>query len=288
MGNWINPNDNILRMRLTEAQYAESFIEHGTVKFNIPDFWVNYAEQFGDGRGDFYEGTLAFCHYLDSNTKRELSGIYSTTKPLNPKARNLLKKKYKQRILFKDKRTMQLPCLCLYILKVDAFDSPQNAGEQILKTTIPGSYFRDFVDNKPTEYVEKQPLEKQPALIIIKDFDLFKKRMIKALMDIGVNENEIIIGYVRYYDFEKYGCEGWYDFGQAFPKELFVKNSRFSDQKEGRVIVNTRNKEVLERLKKPINLGNMSDISQICKGYYPDGIDIKVTATVVKVKVEEG
>ncbi len=40
----------------------------------------------------------------------------------------------------------------------------------------------------------------------------------------------------------------------------------------------------MEALSKPIDLGNMSDIAQIIPGYYPKGIDIKLTATFTSEK----
>lgn len=89
---WMNPNDNILRIRLTEMQYAKAFIERGNIKFSTPESWVKYAESHGDGRGDAYEGTLAFCHCLDYERFLELEQKYFPTTILNPNARELIKK----------------------------------------------------------------------------------------------------------------------------------------------------------------------------------------------------
>lgn len=280
MDTWANPNTNVLRIRLTEAQYADDFIERGCIKFGTPESWVKYAELYGDGRGDAYEGTLAFCHFLDYERAIELEEKYSPSHILNVNSRALVKKLYKQRLLFKDRRSMQLPCYCLYLMKVSAFTPLDKPGKQQLRTSIPGSYFRDFVDNKSDDEIRKLPAQNQPALIIIENFDIFLIRLKEKLFSLGVKENEILTSYVEYKNFEEYGEEGWFDFGQKYPKELFIKKERFMEQSEGRIIINTSNIDILKRLCTPIELGNMSDIAQVIYGYYPEGIDVEITASV--------
>lgn len=280
MDQWINPNENILRMRLTEVKYAEEFLKYGRVKFNSPESWVDYARKYGDGRGDFYEGTLAFCNMYDISKIKELHNKYNDCTSLSNNYRILKPVIYKDRILYKDERSMRLPCFCLYLLKLDDFPVPTKIGEQELNITIDGSYFKDFVDNQTQEQVESKTEAEQPALIVINDFDTFKSRMIEALISIGLNENDILMSYATYFDFDKYGYSGWYDFQQIYPKELFIKNERFSQQKEGRIIIKTRNEKILQRLDKPIDLGCMEDIALIHKGYYPDGMIIKIKATI--------
>lgn len=277
----MNPDDNILRIRLTEMQYAEAFIERGCIKFSTPESWVNYAESHGDGRGDAYEGTLAFCHILDSERFLKLEQKYSPATILNPNARKLTKKIYRHRVLFKDKRSMQLPCFCLYIMRVSSFTPPEEAGTQHLATSIPGSYFKDFADNKSKAEVSSLPPSEQPALIMIKNFEVFLNRLKNKLFRLGVQDNEILVNHIRYFDFEQNGQEGWLDLCQNYPKELFVKNLRFSDQKEGRIIINTRNPDVLNALSTPIDLGDLSDIAQMIPGYYPEGLDIEITASII-------
>lgn len=281
MDTWENPNDNVLRFKLTTAKFADAFLQRGNIKFNTPKNWEEYEVKHGDGRGDFYEGTLAFCHFMDLEKLTELNHIYSNSNPLNPHGRQLIKKIYNQRILYKDARSMYLPCFCLYILKVDAFTMPKCAGKQKLKTHIPGSYFKDFVDHKSSYDIDHLPSEEQPAVIVITDFSTFTNRLKNTLIRLGIPEKDILTGYVSYLDFEKYGPTGWYDFGQEYPNELFIKSSRFDNQSEGRIIINTCNASILERLKQPIDLGDMSDIAIVKKGYFPDGIDIELT-TIIK------
>lgn len=282
MGSWINPNENVLRICLTKASYADNFIKYGRIKFNTPQKWADYAKDHGDGRDDCYEGTLAFCHFLDVEKIVELNNKYSSSNILNVNNRPIERLLFKERILYKDKRSMCLPCYCLYLLKVDAFSTPNGTGVQILTTSIDGSYFRDFVDNQTKEQVERMPEDDQPSVIVISDFDAFKGKLIKELDNMGVCENDILVQYSAYFDFDKYGATGWYDFQQQYPKELFIKNKRFEKQSEGRIVIKTGDPNVLQRLEDTIDLGDMNDIASVFKGYYPDGLEVKVKAAVLE------
>lgn len=96
-----------------------------------------------------------------------------------------------------------------------------------------------------------------------------------------MEDDEIIIGNVSYIDFETHGPYGWMDFGLQYPKELLVKNIRFAEQSEARVIIKTNKKEVIERLSvAPIELGSMKDITQVYKGYLHEGMRVQMTVDV--------
>lgn len=283
MCGWSNPNDNILRIRITEAQFADDFINYGRIKFNTPQSWIKYAEKHGDGRGDFYEGTLAFCDMVDIENILKLNKKYDSDNIFSINKRPIVKSLFKDRLLYKDKRALELPCYCLYILKVNAFLPPSEAGEQELTTVIDGSFFKDFADNRTVEQVEAMPEEQRPAMIIIKDFDSFRNRLVTALEGIGVSESDILIHYATYFDFDQYQNKGWMDFEQHYPKELFMKNKRFEKQSEARVVIKNRSPEVLQRLHEGIiDLGCMEDIAEVHKGYYPDGIEIHLQGLIVE------
>lgn len=49
---WANPDEFTLAMRCTTVNYANKFIEEGSIKFNTSDSWVKYAITNGEGRGD--------------------------------------------------------------------------------------------------------------------------------------------------------------------------------------------------------------------------------------------
>jgi hypothetical protein len=166
-------------------------------------------------------------------------------------------------------------------MKNSLFSCPDSEGKHRITANIPASYFRDFSDNNLPEDIEMLPLEDQPALIIISDFDEFKNRLHKALRKVGLEDSEILIGNVSYFDFEAHGSNGWMDFGQKYPEELLVKNIRFAEQSEARIIIKTIKKEVIERLySAPIKLGCMQDIAKVHKGYLHKGVRVEMTANI--------
>lgn len=273
---WANPDEFTLAMRCTTVKYANKFIEEGSIKFNTPDSWVKYAITNGEGRGDCFEGTVGMCHWLNILKIKEISEKYR-------RYSNLTTSIIGDRIYFKNNYSMQLPCFCIYIMKNNMFECPGKEGEYILKTDILGRYFKDFMDNKSKEEVNSLKDEDKPAVILITDFDKFKKRVIKALLDLGLDESEIIFSSVTYFDFDFYGKDGWWDFGQKFPNELTIKHKRFENQSEARIILNTDKKEIKEYLyANAIELGAMDDIATVVEGYFSEGIAVNLKAHIMK------
>src|SRR5690625_6076126 len=121
MGEWAKPNDFSIVCRLTSSKYADSFLDTGSIKFNTPQSWIDYSKTYGDGRGDVYEGTLAFCGSLDVERISELIGKYESGCVLNPNSRPLLKEVSGERLFLKDERSLKLPCFCVYIIKNSLF-----------------------------------------------------------------------------------------------------------------------------------------------------------------------
>lgn len=286
MGEWAKPNNFFAVFRLTSAKYADSFIDTGSIKFNTPQSWIDYFKEHGNGRGDGYEGTLAFCNIFDGEYIYNLTQKYDSNCTLNPNTRPLLKEISGERLLLKDKRSLVLPCFCMYIMKTSLFPCPDSEGKHRVTADIPASYFRDFSDNLLPEDINKLPIEKQPALIFISSYDEFVKRLRKALMQIGLDNSEIIIERVEYFNFEANGTKGWMDFNQKYPKELLVKNIRFVDQSEARVIIKTNKKKIIECLySAPIELGCMKDITQVYKGYLHEGMRVEMTVDICRKDV---
>lgn len=278
MGEWARPNDFFVACRLTSSKYADSFLDTGSIKFNTPQSWIDYSKKYGDGRGDGYEGTLAFCDSFDFERMSELIGKYESSCVLNPDTRPLHKEIREGRLFLKDKRSLKLPCFCVYILKNSMFPCPDSAGKHRISTEIPTSYFRDFSDNLFPEEVKRLPLEDQPALITIFNFNEFKNRLYKSLRYLGLEDTEILIKDVSYFDFEKYGTNGWMDFNRNYPEELLVKNIRFKEQSEARVIIKTKKEDIIKRLiESPIELGCMRDIAKVHKGYLDQGVHVEMT-----------
>lgn len=169
----------------------------------------------------------------------------------------------------------------MYIMKHSLFPCPDCAGKHKISADIPASYFRDFSDHSQLEDIDKLPLGDQPALIFISDYNEFQNRLYKALRKVGVEDSEVLIERVSYFDFEKNGFNGWMDFGQEYPKELLVKSNHFEKQSEARVILKTNKKEVIKRLQNaPIALGCMKDIAQVHKGYLYEGIRVEMLVDI--------
>ena len=283
MGTWANPDAFTVAFRLTTAQYANAFVNCGSVKFNTPQSWIDYYSEHGNGRGDIYEGTLAFCEKYDTEHLQMLVQDYSSPLVLNVKNRPIVFSIARDRLLFKDARSLQLPCFCVYIMKNSLFQCPDHAGKYRTSAVVPASYFRDFADNAIPEDINKRSFEKHPALIAIFDFSIFKKRLYDALFDIGIKESEIILGSVFYENFDKFDFDtcGWFDFNQKYPKELLIKDLQFHNQSEARFIINIKNKEAIRYLNEnDLKLGNMSDIAAVSNTYFYDGLEVNATLDV--------
>ena len=102
------------------------------------------------------------------------------------------------------------------------------------------------------------------------------------MISIGCDKNEIMLNYVNYMNFDKYGEDGWFDFSQIEPKELFIKSDSFSSQKEVRIVVYTDKKDVLEKLNSPQEIGSMKDIATVLENFFKDGIKVEAKVNVSK------
>lgn len=281
MCEWADPNEFSAVFRLTSSEFADEFMEKGSIKFNTPQSWVDYSKAYGTGRGDAYESTIAFCDIFDDEKVVELHKKYSPDNVLDSNSRPLITEIIGQQLLFKDERSLQLPCFCVYVMKNSLFPCPDSVGKHKITADIPASYFRDFSDNSTPENIKKKPLEAQPALIIISDFNEFQKVLRHTLSKLGLEDTEILIECVSYFNFEEYGSKGWMDFNRKFPKELFVKSTRFNKQSEARVIINTTKSEIIKRLHDaPIELGCMKDIAKVLKEYLCDGLHVETIVDI--------
>lgn len=271
---WDNPDDFFVTFRCMKQKYGRPFFEKGQIKFSTPRSWVEYAKQYGDGRGDQLEGTLATFDIRDIEHTipilRKYHSAYNDIEPLRTNSRCYLKKQ----------SDMELPCLCMYYLMYKMFPCPNKPGMHELQCDIPATYFRDFADNLTPEAIERLPVEDRPCVVIIRDYPEFKRRIVKTLLQLGIRREKIIETKVSYFDFEQYGKNGWWDFRQKPPMELAIKHIRFEDQSEGRFIINTKNPEIHKILRDPIEIGTLTDISQYCDQYFYDGIQVVMHADI--------
>lgn len=82
----------------------------------------------------------------------------------------------------------------------------------------------------------------------------------------------------------KYDESGWWDFGQKSPLELAIKHSRFENQSEARIIINTDNEEIKRKLEKPIEIGSLEDIATVSNKYFHEGIAVEITVDVESIQ----
>lgn len=269
-GVWAEPESFVSVFRCTTQKYAETLLKKGEIKFSTPSSWVKYAFEKGEGRGDKLEGTIATFNMFDIERVNELNQKYKGYS-------DLVRIPVGQRVYLKRSRDMELPCFCFYILKKSMFDCPNEEGKHRLTATVPASYFRDFMDNLEPQEVEKLDQKDKPAVIFIYNYKEFEQRIINALMALGLNREEIIITRVSYMDFNKYGENGWWDFGQRPPMELAIKHNRFENQNEARIIINTDDERIKRILIKPIEIGSLEDITTVSNTYLHEGMLVEMT-----------
>lgn len=272
---WGNPNEFTLAIRCTETKFASGFINKGEIKFSTPSSWVKYAEDCCEGRGDRLEGSLAVCNIFDVEGIAYLYSKYS-------KYNDLFSVVINDFFYLKRRKDMELPCFCFYMLKTEMFPCPCKEGIHHLETVIQGDYFRDFNANMEPAEVEKLKDADKPAVLVINDFQEFRNRVTDFLLDNGVRKDEIIFIGITYLDFLQIVDNGMCDFMRDSPMQLAVKDARFRNQKEGRIIINTNRKEVIEMLSKPICIGDLSDICQMSETYFHEGASIQMDAEIEK------
>lgn len=78
-------------------------MKRGEIKFNTPESWVKYAEEVGEGRGDFGEGTLAFYHKNDIENMKLINYKFKPHEPL-------LRYRVSDRVYLKKARDMEVNC----------------------------------------------------------------------------------------------------------------------------------------------------------------------------------
>ena len=211
---WHKPDHFMLTIRCTNRKYARNFFEKGEIKFSTPQSWVKYELEKGSGRGDIFEGSIVVFNNIDLLNSINLWVKYVKIYD------DIFRFQAGNQSSIKRHSTMELPCFCLYILKQSKFTPPENEGYQEISTVISSTYFKDFADHLSVEEIDRLCDDDKPAVILIKNFNLFRDRLKDKLLEIGLNEDEIIITRIGYYDFTKYGDLTWWDFGQKSPMEI--------------------------------------------------------------------
>jgi hypothetical protein len=265
---WIKPNEFYAIFRCTNVKYAKALVKTGNIMFNSPKAWVDIAKKRGQGQGDLYEGVFAVCSIDDTDSILAYRKKYD----------DVLEESDGKLIYFKRESVMNMPVLCFFILKQELFESPKKAGKQTLVANIASSYFQDFAENKTKDEVMALNVKDRPAIVVIDNQRKFIDKIKKKLISMGTLESEILIQTVNYMDKYKKFCSS-----EGSPQELFLKDKSFSYQAESRIVVNTRNKELIDSLvRKPINIGSIKKFAQMSTNYFEKGMRVEMDATVYR------
>ena len=107
--------------------------------------------------------------------------------------------------------------------------------------------------------------ELKSVFIIIKNPNLFFEKLRAALLKLGFHQSDIRIGPIEYINKDvPYNVTG------AIGTELFIKDKRFINQSEVRIVINSKNKVAMNRLNAAnniINIGNLIEITEIHEYY---------------------
>lgn len=242
-------------------------LEQGVLCFSCAETWANITNI---GQGDPDEGMFARLPREDSRIA-EYEKMYRN---------NLLKVENGEFVDLKLKTVMRLPAFCFYSLKIRDVECELKEGVQRVSSTLPADIFKDFANGKTKSEIQLLPQGEQPAFIAVYDTEQFKYSIVKALLNLGVKQNDILPHHVTYVDRQNREF-----ISQALqPNELFIKDKAFEYQNETRIVVNSRSHR-LKSLDKPliVQIGDMRNFAKICEGYFTDGIRIDYNIDLIRV-----
>lgn len=247
----------LLLFRCTSRKYAREFIQ-GKLYFNTPKNWIEQELKGNKGQGDALEGTFFATnddtHPFVQILKSDPSITYF---------------KHDGYTFFRRKAIENLPCICFYGLNNDEWcKTIDKRGKAHFKTIVPLSYFRDFSNGITREKYEKIDYDEQPVVMFINDPHRFFEKVERALNNLGVVSTEIIKSPVKYQ--EKYKTTTHL---LQYPLELLMKDIPFSNQKEIRIIINSKSEsfqKYFEEHSNKIDVGDLSEFIDIQDYYFSD------------------
>ena len=250
-------------IRFDSMKWLNIFLKEGSILFGNAQKWINLEDREDQRgkRGDCYEGTLCACHTRDRFSIAKSKAYYHADVTQNIEGGITL---------IKNSQHLRLPTYCFYALKTEDF-IPVPGEKNVTRTFLSGEMFTSFNQEMSEEEVATLPEEDKPGVMLINNPSAFIDRLTEALIAIGVKENELFFDKVKY--FEMRNEPGNVD-RIELPLELYCKDRSYRFQKEGRIVINTRNKKVLERLKEPLFIGNLEDIATVDQWYLTRGMQI--------------
>ena len=229
----------VICIKLMEEKYCEDFMKRGIIHFSDPKVWrdnsICTGMQLDEDEGCFCVNDKMLDRLFEQNNRKFI--------------------KIKKDNLYKYFSSNDLLVgTCFYsISKKDFKDTFTKYGRLNVPSkyfTVPYNYFKQFIISNSTEY----------KTIMIVDFWKFIDLLTKKIMSMGVKRDEIYMSKVYYVN-----KTTTYLIKDNHPFEYFLKDSRFSEQSEFRVIICTKNKDFYSKLKKHNNNIEIGDISSFAK-----------------------
>ena len=221
------PKKTYMFLKCLELKYAKAFIERGSMLFRMPSEW----EPDGTSRGDILEGVYASQTGFDPTLDVSLKSLRKDSFAV----------KDGEWLFYKSKEIISFRTYCMY--GINSNDLPiQEFRSQDHKYHQGGTVAKDFFHKlfpkiKEDEY-DALDSDERPAVIFIRP-DAFVEFVKSKLQERGVLEKEILISPISYSDYYTKPLRI-----VKAPNELFTKHISFSEQKEVRIVIDTRRKEV--------------------------------------------
>lgn len=269
-------------IKVMERRWIKEMYENGSIRFYAPGKWIQCEIGKNKGQGDKYEGVFAIDRNLEDREEK-LRKRYGKQLIVNLDGKN----KYYQL-----RKTIESPTYCFYSLTdkdLNAYSDCDKEGRYWFSAEIDGQFFKDFANGMTEEEVNKLPPEERPVMLIIFGYEnirCFINKVKQALKDkYGIIDSQFLVDQVKY-DYSRKGSNSYTAAISYPPKELFHKGKEFADQREGRIIINSKkykfqdyDNEFLD-----IEIGSMKEFASIQDVYTPEGHRIIVEAQLSSVE----
>ena len=253
------PNTTYYFFRCLEQEYAQAFIERGSMRFGHPSDW---CKPDGTSRFDPLEGVYASQRGDDQTLDGLLKALRKDSIAVEEKGITF----------YKSKEVLSLRAHCLYGLNDNNMPvSKQRSQDHRFHRSgkISKEYFQKLFPKVKEEDIDKLDPKKKPAVLFIRP-DAFVDFVRTKLKERGVRDEEILIWPMLYSDYYQEELRI-----MDAPMELFSKHIDFAEQSEVRIVIDTRRKEVSDLFDKNgvIELGPVDEsIASIQEYYFQDMI----------------
>ncbi|GAU80023.1 hypothetical protein [Fusibacter sp. 3D3] len=234
--------NGLMLIKILEAQFGYLLYSKGEIKFSTAKKWIDDEKKYGHGKGDQFEAIFASTFSYDKTSNIAYKNMYSDVE--TERSGNF--------IHYRKRSTLLSPATSFYLV------DNQNCTCNNVKHVISENYFKDFSnENQKINLIDKT----WKSTIYIRYIHEFEKRVLKALVNIGIKEKDVIFSKIHY---DARIRDVNYITMKQPPAELFLKDCSLQHQNEWRIVINTHDPDILNYLEcTPIRVGSISDISKI-------------------------